>query len=295
MAASGRRRPRADQSRACFRISDVIRIFYILCKPNFRWKSSLSTKQSEMFRRFGGSRTINNPAVHWTIIKMKARSKSFDSNSFPSDEDCRISVPYLELEGSKLSLEDELPPPKYYRRSTPCQNEVVTKKLAPKLPTLILSLVKPHKILAVSKEACDFLGYGEEEISGRSVSMLQGPKTDTAGLCAAIKNTGVLSSGEFSTVIYARDGSELKIAAALVPYIADGGKLAGCKLQLILDNASESDDVVERLAKWTGNAEKGKRSQHRAHHNFCTGLTIQLSMQHRTASHRSTPQPAPWE
>ena len=225
---------------------------------------------------------------------MKARSQSFNGDSFPNNEYCRISVPYLELEESKLSLEDELPPPKYYCRSKPCQTEVTIKKPAVRLPTLILSLLKPHKILAVSKETCELMGYKEDEMLGRSVSILQGPKTDKAGLCAAIKNTGVLSSGDFSTVIYARDGSELNITATLVPYYADGGQLAGCKLQLLLET-TEIDDVVERLAKWTANAEKKKRSIYRAHHNFCTGLIIQLSMQQRAKWRIPAQQPDPSE
>ena len=158
------------------------------------------------------------------------------------------------------------------------------------LPTAVLSLVKPHKIISISTKMCEYFGFGEEEIVGRSLNLLHGPKTDAKVVTGAIKNTGVLSSSQFATTLYARDGSELCINASCVPYFAGDGVLAGCKLQLLpeglVDPASRSE--VEAVA-FAGQAEHAQRACYRSKYNLITGLTIQ----HAMLLHHATTRPAP--
>jgi hypothetical protein len=162
------------------------------------------------------------------------------------------------------------------------------------MPTVVLSLVKPHKIISISTQMCDFFGFEEAEIVGRSFNLLQGPKTDVQAVTGAIKNTGVLISAQFATSLYARNGSELYTNASCVPYFAGGGVLAGCKLQLLpegpglMDSTSRSDEAVaERLVQ----AERAQRACYRSKYNLITGLTIQRAM----LLHHATTRPAPEE
>ncbi len=144
---------------------------------------------------------------------------------------------------------------------------------------------------------CNFLGFRTEEMIGRSLNLLHGPKTDAKALTGAIKNTGLLTSAQFFTTLYSRDGSELGISALCVPYFGEGGVLSGCKLQLLpeengfanpaLSSRNSNEAATERLEQ----AVRDKRACYRSRHNFCTGLAIQRSMMHHAES-RSPPQGA---
>jgi hypothetical protein len=212
------------------------------------------------------------------------------------EDECRLAVSYDEVMMRPLSYEDELPPPQYYHRSKSHSSPSMTHqnpRAGKNLPTAILSLVKPHKILSISTEMCDFLGFGAEEMMGRSLNLLHGPKTDAKALTGAIKNTGLLSSAQFSTTLYSRDGSELRISGTCVPYFGEGGVLAGCKLQLLADENGVADPALvcvdSTIAAAT--ADQSKRACYRSRFNFCTGLAIQLSLI-RHANSRSPPQGA---
>jgi PAS domain S-box-containing protein len=217
----------------------------------------------------------------------------------PSQEECcGLAVHYNEAQARPLTYDDELPPPQYYQRPQPhsSPSEPQQRQNAKRnIPTAVLSLVKPHKVLSISKELCDFLGFEAEEMLGRSLNLLHGPKTDAKIVTSAIKNTGLLTSGHFSTTLYARDGSERSIRASCVPYFGEGGVLAGCKLQLLPElpclelSALHLDEAAaERLQQ----AERIKRSCYRSKYNFSTGLTIQRSML-RHANTRPPPTDAP--
>ena len=163
-----------------------------------------------------------------------------------SESSCGIVLPYRELDWNSLS-EAELPPPQYYRRtkkSSKITGSSNTTEAKP--PSLVLSLLKPHKILLASKEMCDLLGYGEAEMRGRSLNMLQGPKTNASALSAAIKNTGLMSTVQLSTSLYTIDGSERPVFAICVPYLSEYGELAGCKLQTTPANDISSEDITEK-------------------------------------------------
>ena len=93
---------------------------------------------------------------------------------------CGLSVYYNEAMPRLLTDDDELPPPQYYHLSQSQDSPSKPPQRVPakmNLPTAVLSMVKPHKILSISTELCDFLGFGAEEMMGRSLNLLHGPKT----------------------------------------------------------------------------------------------------------------------
>ena len=210
----------------------------------------------------------------------------------------RIAVPCIE-ESNPLCLDDELPPPKYYTRSNDSGHDALDRSSEQQsLPTAVLSLIKPHKILSVSKEMCDITGFAADEMIGRSFNLIHGPKTDMRILNAAIKNAGLRLASQFSTSMYASDGSEMQISASCVPDVAEGDVLLGFKFQLIQNGTSVvkvlpySDETVEGLAELMAHGKHSRRNSYRVQYNFRTGLAIQHSMLRRPLGARPSPHSA---
>jgi PAS domain S-box-containing protein len=232
-----------------------------------------------------------------SMSNMFSANKSFQTSPWRSmhDLECRADMPsqeddstlavyYNEAMPKPRACEHELPPPQPYhllshsrsRASMRLQREPAKRSL----PTVVVSLVKPHKILSTSKSMCDVLGFGAEEVMGRSLNLLHGPKTDVRAVMGAIKNTETLSTANFSTIIYTRDGSELSIAASCVPYFGEGGVLAGCKLQLLPEDYVFMDPALCLEEARMQEAERTKRACYRSRYNFRTGLMIQQALLH---------------
>ena len=103
----------------------------------------------------------------------------------------------------------------------------------PPAPKAVVSLVAPHKMLIISKDFCDFFGYTvEEEICGRAVKILQGPRTDPTALTSAIKSCATGLTTSKSVVLYGRDGTEVEVEATFAPYFGGEETLAGCLVEL---------------------------------------------------------------
>ena len=131
--------------------------------------------------------------------------------------ECTLAIPYVELVVNTDDIDfcsrmsqagSDLPPPCRFvdpRRG----READTGRESAKA---IVSLQQPHKILSVSKELCALLGYSAEEICGRSIKILHGPRTDGSFLHSAIKNAALLSSASSKTFVYGRDGEEHEVS-----------------------------------------------------------------------------------
>ncbi len=185
-----------------------------------------------------------------------------------------LAVPYNESDESVYDCtpksESGLHEPTYYSRNKE------KKKPAATGPTLVLSLLRPHKILSVSSDLCALFGFTVEELTGRTIKTIQGPTTDSGAITAAIKNTGVLTSSTLTTDLYTRDGSPLEIIIAASPLLADDGSLAGCTLQLRIPG------TAVRAPSAAGPA-RAEREQYRALHNFRTGLMLRQTATHAAA------------
>ena len=97
----------------------------------------------------------------------------------------------------------------------------------------IVSLVKPHKILAVAPDVLSLVEFTSDQICGRSVNVLFGPKTVEAPLTAAIKNTGHGQPTTIDTVLSSSKGADLNVTVTFSPYRrASDGSLGGCLLQI---------------------------------------------------------------
>ena len=162
--------------------------------------------------------------------------------------DFALNSPYLELEPSSSkkifseesmqhSINETFPPPSKFSRARTTPLETRCCQGA------VLSLLKPHKIIAASDEFLHTVGFTSDQILSRSIQALTGPKTDMIELSAAIKNTGHMQAVQISTVLYTSSGQELEVTATLSPYVnVLSGSLGGCVLRIdcIRDGAGTS-------------------------------------------------------
>ena len=157
---------------------------------------------------------------------------SADDHAF----ECDLTMPYSEIvtvagisEIPQLDSNciDEVPPaPLPGRRSNAS---------APKpKPTAVVSMVSPHKLLIISEEFCELFGYSGlgDEICGRAVKMLEGPRSDPCILVAGIKSAALASTTISDLILYDRDGEEVELRVTFSPYVGGDATLAGCLLQL---------------------------------------------------------------
>ena len=165
--------------------------------------------------------------------------------------DVALNCPYLELEPSSSKeifseesmqqcMNETFPPPSKFSRAR--------SSLSAQLETrccqgAVLSLLKPHKIIAASKEFLHTVGFTSDQILSRSIQALLGPKTGMVELSAAIKNTGHMQAAQINTILYTSCGRELEVTATLSPYVnVLSGSLGGCVLRIdcIRDGAGSS-------------------------------------------------------
>ena len=156
--------------------------------------------------------------------------------------DICLAEPYLEFDfscdgddpfnGSTLreSLNETLPSPSKFSRSEstpPAPMETRCCRGA------IVSLVKPHKILAISSDISSMAEFTSDQICGRSINVLCGPRTDVSSLNAAIKNTALGQSSTIDTVLSSSTGADLHVTVTLSPYHRPSDRsLGGCLLQI---------------------------------------------------------------
>ncbi len=103
----------------------------------------------------------------------------------------------------------------------------------------VISLSEPHKFMSVSDEICALFNFAHDQIHGHSIEILQGPKTDTTLLSAAIK---AAQMGQHCTVpltIYRRDGSECDVTISCCAHIGEDGEVDGLRMDFRPTTCSE--------------------------------------------------------
>ena len=152
-----------------------------------------------------------------------------------------LNCPYVELdETSSDGILDCLPPPCKFSRfrmksSAPLENCCCQGAM--------ISLLKPHKIIAASAEFLRTVGFTSDQIRSRTIRALVGPNTDMSELSAAIKNAGHMHSTQINTTLYTSCGTELEVTATLSPHVnVLSGSLGGCVLRIdsVRDGAGTS-------------------------------------------------------
>jgi hypothetical protein len=164
-------------------------------------------------------------------IELCARSKARKESRKSMDDQCT----------SEYETE-ELPPPMPYikRRDTAFDVEASERcgdLVAALFPTsskvrAVVALQSPHSILSVSEPFVKWLGYTPQELVGRSLKVLGGPKTDTVALHAAIKNAALLNFECIEAVVYSSSGVGHHVLVSCFPFLDMDGVLLGCSLEV---------------------------------------------------------------
>ena len=110
---------------------------------------------------------------------------------------------------------------------------------------IVVSVESPHIVLRADSGVVDLLGYTTEEICGRSIKILHGPRTDAVILHSAIKNVAFSQSCPVQATLYSRTGQELLVMATCSPYQESDGMFVGCLLDI---EDSEAVTLKQALA-----------------------------------------------
>ena len=212
--------------------------------------------------------------------------------------DFALNSPYLELEPSSSkkifseesmqhSINETFPPPSKFSRARTTPLETRCCQGA------VLSLLKPHKIIAASDEVLHIVGFTSDQILSRSIQALTGPKTDMIELSAAIKNTGHMQTVQISTVLYTSSGQELEVTATLSPYVnVLSGSLGGCVLRIDCIRDGEGTFLLEDFGSMASRdvacppqsaADAAARRRCRRQANAATGLENESEAQGQRA------------
>ncbi len=187
-----------------------------------------------------------------------------------------------------------LPPPsKAFIRGRAARRQAL--KAAPSAFAIELSMSSPPKIMSISPELADTFGFQTAELCGRSMSVLQGPDTNSGSLRGALKAAADSKSTSLSIALYSRDGAAREIVVQFVPIVDTQGKVSGCTMQITfpraLDGGRGAMDVSEAIAHADGRAlsaekERELRQRYMSGYRFRTGLAIQQELNRREALER---------
>lgn len=114
------------------------------------------------------------------------------------------------------SMQTQLPPPAAYRRGR-CMRGSKNNGPADQVWDIDVSLSKPHRIQSISANLASFLQYTPDQLSGRSISILEGPETNSMALRAAIKSSQHSVFSVLPVMLYSRNGTAVKMEVECRP------------------------------------------------------------------------------
>jgi hypothetical protein len=97
----------------------------------------------------------------------------------------------------------------------------------------IVSPDEPHKFLSVSDDLCALFDFSSEQMCGRSIKILQGPSTNAALLCAAIKLASFHHKSTLPLTAYCSNGSERILMVSCAPHFSHGSKVKAVELTFV--------------------------------------------------------------
>ena len=175
--------------------------------------------------------------------------KSTDSKILDELTDLCLNQPYIEVNKDSVLFDRDpyisscdtfaMPPPSKFKHPTQSSSRSIETTCC---HGAVISLMKPHRILAVSSELLRTLGFASDQLCGRSISTLFGPRTDSTIITAAIKSTTQLITKQISAVLYTYAGLEVHVSGAILPFSgASTGTPGGCLLRIDRIDSADAD------------------------------------------------------
>ena len=105
----------------------------------------------------------------------------------------------------------------------------------------LISLASLHRLLIVTKEFCELLGYSvDSEICGRALKMLVGPRTDLSAIASGLQCAAMINVAHRCIGLYNQDGDCMMMEVTFSPYMSDRETLACCLLEVVsIQNLTE--------------------------------------------------------
>ena len=139
----------------------------------------------------------------------------------------------------------------------------------------VVALQSPHTILSVSDSFVQWLGYNSQELVGRSLKVLSGPRTNIAALHAAIKNAALLNFECIKADVYAKSGCGFQVLVSCFPFVDVDGSLLGCSLEVKQLARDPPNNRSEPLIPLGARSDAGGGVRRRAY-NYRTGLALHV-------------------
>jgi hypothetical protein len=100
--------------------------------------------------------------------------------------------------------------------------------------SIIVTLNNSSRIAWVQCVQASQLGYTADELLGRSLDMLWGPKTDAPSIRGAIESAGLLQRTVLPVTLYDKQGTPHRFEATAGAEVDDVGIVIGCRIALRL-------------------------------------------------------------
>jgi hypothetical protein len=235
-----------------------------------------------------------------TLILMDVYKTSFLTPRYFSDlftDDIDLCTRSKVRKESRKSMDDqcaseyetkELPPPvPYIKRkkvtydfdtSERCGDMVAALHPTSSKVRAVVALQPPHSIFFVSEVFVKWLGYTPQELVGRSLNVLSGPKTDTSALHAAIKNAALLNFECIEAVVYSSAGVGHHVLVSCFPFMDMEGVLLGCSLEVKqlakpIRDPNNASPMAETRIPFGPRVDPADAARRRAY-NYRTGLAL---------------------
>jgi hypothetical protein len=140
---------------------------------------------------------------------------------------------------------------------------------------MIVSTTNQPRIVSVTCDLADLLGYTVEQLLGRSLTILHGPESDAPAVCAAIKAATYMQNTELTATFYDRSGTVHRYLTSLSPELDGDAHSIGCQIFLHPKpdqaDAHRSEGATAALHGSSSFSSSSRRSQH----NRYVGLILQ--------------------
>lgn len=162
----------------------------------------------------------------------------------------------------------------------------------------VITLNEPYRLQCVSDDLCELFGFAPEQLQGRSLRMLLGPRTNTERLDAAVKSAGLRCTSTVPLIAYRCDSSEQFQLLTCAPHLSNDGEVEGISLtfrpNLRITHPSRSadfntePDVCETVSSkpnvsFRRNQNRTETARARAQHNRSTGQELEEEESSRNA------------
>jgi hypothetical protein len=140
---------------------------------------------------------------------------------------------------------------------------------------MIVSASNQPRIVSVTSDLADLLGYTMEQLLGRSLTILHGPESDAPAVCAAIKAATFMQNTELIATFYDYSGTVHRYLMSLSPELDGDAHSIGCQIFFHPKpdhaDAHRSEGATAASHDSTPSSSSSRRSQH----NRYVGLILQ--------------------